>query len=259
VVGRGGDNVKYIQGETGCKVQIKGRNSGFLENATGAESDEPMYLHIAGPRPEGVEQAKGLCEQLLEKVRADYQSFKENASQNRFNGGGDRHGGGGGGDRYGGGGDRYSNGRPGFEDRNHSQSYGHGGYGVHPEAMQSPVAAAAPVPLASDANAQWAAYYAAQNQQAQTAQAGADPYAPYGGYEAYMQYYAYYYQQQQQQSQAAAQPSAPGVAPGSAPPPPPDSAPPGVAPPPPPPSGSPPGYSTVRTCALGAADHANYI
>jgi hypothetical protein len=47
VVGRGGDNVKYIQQETSCKVQIKGRGSGFMEPQTGQESDEPMYLHIA--------------------------------------------------------------------------------------------------------------------------------------------------------------------------------------------------------------------
>ncbi|KAI0612824.1 Aconitate hydratase mitochondrial [Pyrenophora tritici-repentis] len=67
VVGRGGDNVKYIQQETGCKVQIKGRGSGFMEPNSGSESDEPMYLHIAGPRPEGVAYAKKLCEELLEK------------------------------------------------------------------------------------------------------------------------------------------------------------------------------------------------
>ncbi|KAF2004948.1 hypothetical protein P154DRAFT_425569, partial [Amniculicola lignicola CBS 123094] len=47
VVGRGGDNVKYIQTTSGCKVQIKGRGSGFAEHSTNAESDEPMYLHIA--------------------------------------------------------------------------------------------------------------------------------------------------------------------------------------------------------------------
>ncbi|PSN63871.1 hypothetical protein BS50DRAFT_91580 [Corynespora cassiicola Philippines] len=47
VVGRGGEHVKWIQSETGCKVQIKGQGSGFLEPVTNRESDEPMYLHIA--------------------------------------------------------------------------------------------------------------------------------------------------------------------------------------------------------------------
>ena len=47
VVGHGGAYVKHIQQETGCRVQIKGRGSGYLENATGRESDEDMFLHVA--------------------------------------------------------------------------------------------------------------------------------------------------------------------------------------------------------------------
>lgn len=47
VVGAGGSYVKHIQGETRCRVQIKGRGSGFMEHDTGVESDEAMYLHVA--------------------------------------------------------------------------------------------------------------------------------------------------------------------------------------------------------------------
>lgn len=47
VVGQGGAYVKHIQQKTGCKVQIKGRGSGFREHGTDRESDEPMYLHVA--------------------------------------------------------------------------------------------------------------------------------------------------------------------------------------------------------------------
>lgn len=47
VVGHGGAYVKHIQQETRCRVQIKGRNSGFTESGTNRESDEPMYLHVA--------------------------------------------------------------------------------------------------------------------------------------------------------------------------------------------------------------------
>lgn len=241
-MGRGGDNVKYIQQETGCKVQIKGRGSGFMEQQTGAESDEPMFLHIAGPKPEGVEKAKELCEELLNKVRGDYQSFKENASQGRF-GGGDRYGGGGGG------------GRPGYGDRgerDRSQSYGHGGsyggYGGHNghSDLHSPIGGgSATNQSASDYNAQWAAYYASQGQ-AQPGKQAEDPYAAYGGYEAYIQmYYAYY---GQQQGQAGAHQSPPPGTAAAPPPPPGEPAPPGAAPPPPPPSGSPPsGYGAVCT------------
>jgi hypothetical protein len=79
--------------------------------------------------------------------------------------------------------------------------------------------------LRSYIDAQWAAYYAAQPDQA--AQAVADTIAAWGGYEAYVQIYEHYFQQmQQQQSQAVAQTSAPEVASDSVPPsPPPDSAP----------------------------------
>jgi hypothetical protein len=244
VVGRGGDNVKFIQQETGCKVQIKGQGSGFMESSTGVESEDPMYLHIAGPRPEGVEHAKTLCEELLQKVRADYQEFKENAPQGRFGGGGDRYTNGrsGGYDgRSGGGyGDRSAGyeGRPGgYGDRERSQSYGQGGYGGHggQSDYQSPVTAADPAAQGADYS-QWAAYYAQTGQQP-----GTDPYAQYGGYEGYVQWYNYYAAQQAGTTQSPA----PGTA--AAPPPPPsEPGPPGGAPPPPPPSGSPPGtYNAV--------------
>ena len=47
VVGQSGSYVKHIQQETRCRVQIKGRGSGFIERDTNDESDEPMYLHVA--------------------------------------------------------------------------------------------------------------------------------------------------------------------------------------------------------------------
>jgi hypothetical protein len=232
-----------------------------METSTGQEAEEPMYLHIAGPMPDGVAKAKGLCEELLERVRTDYQEFKENAPHHRFGGGG---------------GDRYSNGRSGgydgrsgggyegrsggydgrpggYGDRERSQSYGQTGYGGQggQSDYQQPAAAAAADPAAQGADySQWQAYYAQTGQQP-----GADPYAQYGGYEGYVQWYNYYAQLQQQQSPA------PGTA--AAPPPPPsDSGPPGGAPPPPPPSGSPPGtsYNAVSKldfCPLCNANNAS--
>ena len=38
--------VKYIQAETGTRVQIKGLGSGFIENDTGREAEEPMHVYI---------------------------------------------------------------------------------------------------------------------------------------------------------------------------------------------------------------------
>ena len=38
--------VKYIQKETATRVQIKGIGSGFVDQETGQEHDEPMHIHI---------------------------------------------------------------------------------------------------------------------------------------------------------------------------------------------------------------------
>ncbi|KAI1020823.1 hypothetical protein LB504_011970 [Fusarium proliferatum] len=234
VVGHGGAYVKHIQQETTCRVQIKGRGSGYLEAATNQESDEDMFLHVTGPDPNMVAKAKELCEDLIANVKEQYEEFKSRPP--RY--GGDRYGG----DRYGG--DRYNGGG----DRNHSHggshgtshgSYGasgYGGYGSNPAgASNSPAAAGVNSPTnAADYAAQYAQYYG-----------GADPYAAYGGYANYVAMYQQYYGAQAQ----AQAPGAPGATPGqsASPPPPPSEAapppppPPSSAPPPPPPSGSPPG------------------
>jgi hypothetical protein len=43
--------VKYIQAETGTRVQIKGLGSGFIENDTGREAEEPMHVFIRSVIP----------------------------------------------------------------------------------------------------------------------------------------------------------------------------------------------------------------
>ncbi|KAJ5172438.1 hypothetical protein N7492_005031 [Penicillium capsulatum] len=202
VVGQGGAYVKHIQQKTRCRVQIKGRGSGFIESSTGRESDEPMFLHVAGPDANDVQVAKELCEDLLANVREQHQHFKENPPQHSYGGYGQRGG-----------------------DRHHGGGGGGGGYGGYNSRSQQSPSSASPAGADSSAamadySAQYAQYYGSS-----------DPYAAYGGYQNYVAYCQYYQaaaaQQQQQQS-----------AEGSAPPPPPPS---NEAPPPPPPgSGSPP-------------------
>ena len=215
VVGPGGSYVKHVQQETRCRVQIKGRGSGFMEHGTGAESNEPMYLHVAGPDPKEVQRAKDLCMDLLENVRKEYESFKANPPPQR----------------------NYNNpyGNPGGDRQNSfgNGAQGYGGYGS--ASAQSPTTPAPPGTSGAggqgDYTAQWAQYY----QQ--------DPYAQYGGYANYVAYAQQYYAQQQTQGEGVGSP--PPAPPGSAPP-----GPPAEAPPPPPPSGSPPaangGYNSVR-------------
>lgn len=270
VVGHGGAYVKHIQTETRCRVQIKGRGSGFYESATGAESDEPMYLHVAGPDPNEVKHARELCEDLLANVKEQYQQFKERGGQRGGRGGY----GGGGGDR---GGDHYS-------------GRGGGGYGQQQQQQQQPeqasyddygganaVGGATPQadpnnPMAGMSYEQaiaqaeaYAPYYASQ--------AGGDPYAAYGGIVEYTKMYYQYYASQAGQPQGQGTPAGyggsggydaqagygtpggyqqqqqPPAAPGAQgyeqppPPPPPSNE---EAPPPPPPSGPPGnGYGAV--------------
>lgn len=76
IVGPNGQYVKHVQQETKCRVQIKGIGSGFMEPATGRESDEPLYLHITGPDSTEVQRAKNLCEDLLKSVKQQYEQFK---------------------------------------------------------------------------------------------------------------------------------------------------------------------------------------
>ncbi|CAI7564542.1 unnamed protein product [Penicillium glandicola] len=230
VVGQGGAYVKHIQQQTRCRVQIKGRGSGFIESSTGRESDEAMFLHVAGPDANDVQQAKELCEDLLTNVKEQYQRFKENPPQHNYGGygnrggdrgdRGDRYQGGGGG---GGGGGGYGGGYNNRQQHNTSSASPAG------QAAASASPSAAATPTGADYSAQYAQYYGTT-----------DPYAAYGGYQNYVAYYQYY------QQMAAAQQQADGTAPppppaSEAPPPPPGSG----SPPPPPPGAGGSGYSAV--------------
>lgn len=220
VVGQGGAYVKHIQNETRCRVQIKGRGSGFKEHSTGEESDEPMYLHVASPDQEQVERAKKLCEDLLASVRQNYEHFKANPPPQRMESYTDGYGADANRGGYGG------HGRDRRHDPYSASSYGGYGqnnpaYGGTPGSGTPTTPAPAPSQSPSAAQSyqdQWAAYYA-QNP-------SADPYAAYGGYQAYMQYYYSYYQQQGQDPNAAQQQ-------GQAAPPPPPADNSGAPPPPP--------------------------
>ncbi|KIW51553.1 hypothetical protein PV05_10263 [Exophiala xenobiotica] len=223
VVGQGGAYVKHIQQETGCRVQIKGRGSGFMEHSTGQEADEPMYLHVAGPQPQQVQKAKELCEDLLVNVRQNYEHFKANPPPQRMESYTDGYGAEANRHHYGGGYGR---------DRGREDSYSHGASYNSPYAATPTTPAPGTAGSPTDYAAQWAQYYASQP--------GGDPYAAYGGYQNYVAYYQYYQQQAaagQQQS-----PAPPPATDSSAPPPPPPASDNSNAPPPPPPSG---GYSAV--------------
>ena len=196
MVGHGGAYVKHIQQETGCRVQIKGRGSGYIETATQRESDEPMFLHVAGPDPKMVEKARELCEDLLANVKEEYENFKSRPPRS-FGHGGHQHD-----HQRGHGGHGGHIGHGNYRDGGHSHygerhqnnghsSYQHQGYGgdsssgsLYSSVAGTPGVATGPsgasaatqagqATSATDYAAQYAQYYG-----------GADPYAAYGGYAA---------------------------------------------------------------------------
>ncbi|KAF6761737.1 KH domain-containing protein [Ephemerocybe angulata] len=72
VVGPSGTFVKYIQHETSARVQVKGLGSGFIDQETGREDDEPLFIHITAPEEGQVARAKVLAEDLLLVVRSEH-------------------------------------------------------------------------------------------------------------------------------------------------------------------------------------------
>ncbi|KAI8331177.1 hypothetical protein BC941DRAFT_360708 [Chlamydoabsidia padenii] len=47
IVGPQGAYVKHISSVTGCRIQLRGKGSGFYEQDTGVESEEPLHIHIS--------------------------------------------------------------------------------------------------------------------------------------------------------------------------------------------------------------------
>ncbi|KAI8816541.1 uncharacterized protein EV422DRAFT_545661 [Fimicolochytrium jonesii] len=254
LVGPQGQYVKHIQAETQTKVQLKGKGSGYIENATGMEADDALHIHITGFQEEAVESAKKLCQDLIDTVKEDY---KRNANQPHHGGGPhnqrpfntfrppaprppqDPYGGGG----YGGphmpppppgnadapgfhGGHHHHQPPPHAQTPQHQQQQWYGGGGGYQQHA----------PQQHHQHPGQDQHHLHHQQQQQQQQWTPEAYAAYAAYDpTYVQYYQQYYGYQQPvpTGDAAAPPPPPAA--GDAPPPPPPPADDGNAPPPPPP------------------------
>ncbi|KAL0215383.1 hypothetical protein P9112_007567 [Eukaryota sp. TZLM1-RC] len=78
VLGREGTYVKHISSTTGCRVQLKGLGSQYMDPATGKEEPVPLYMYITGPSDLQVNEAKELGESLAGAVRKEYERYRSN-------------------------------------------------------------------------------------------------------------------------------------------------------------------------------------
>jgi hypothetical protein len=184
IVGPQGAYVKHIQQETGTRVQLKGKGSGFYESSTGVESDEALHVHISSPREDGMETAVKLTEDLIDTVKAEYERFKQNPTYGR-----------------------------GYQRGYQDYGYNYGGYGAPPP----PSSAASPPPPGTSPTGSNGSPAAASAPPA----SGGDPnydayqqyYAYYGQYQYDPNYYNYYYGAGATQQQSPPPPQAPSADP----------------------------------------------
>ena len=66
----------HIMKQTGAKVHLRGRGSGYLEPTSGRESFETLYIYLQHGTQEGLQKAVKLCEDLVKHVKEDYEKLK---------------------------------------------------------------------------------------------------------------------------------------------------------------------------------------
>ena len=79
ILGPQGSFLKHIQTQTGCKVHLRGKGSGYMELGNTEEANDRLHLFISGMKKEDVEQAKELAEDLLQHIRKEVEQLIANS------------------------------------------------------------------------------------------------------------------------------------------------------------------------------------
>ncbi len=74
ILGPQGTFLKHIQSQTGTRVQLRGKGSGFVDLSPSEKGTEkpPLHIFIAALSKENAEKAVKLAEDLIATVKANY-------------------------------------------------------------------------------------------------------------------------------------------------------------------------------------------